>query len=377
MMHAFRKLFFRLLSHISKHILHLLPPESSHALAMWGLRQDLMPDLRGHCDKCLFQNILNRDFPNPIGLAAGFDKNARVMRPLFKMGFGFVEVGTVTLFPQVGNLKPRLFRLRQHKALINRMGLNNVGVEAFSSNIESYHLHQDEGRPLGINFGYKAGPDNLTAREHLDKITSQIAKFKEYGDYFIWNISCPNVKGGRDKQFSDELLGDLKAIRDNLGDDATLLVKLAPDLTEETLNHLLNTLKNCAVNGLILTNTLPNTPETTWVDGQHSNETGGLSGAPLKEISTNLIRLTYQLTEGKLPIIGVGGVSNGADAYEKIRAGASLIQIYTGFIYEGPWIVERIKQELTQLLHEDGYASITDAVGADHHQSNNLKTAKS
>lgn len=323
-------------------LLHCLPPEVAHDVAVTGLKYGFIP-ATSKCYPKLTQTLWGKEFVNPVGLAAGFDKNGEVLGALFKLGFGFIEAGTVTLHPRKGNPKPRLFRLPEQQAVVNRMGLNNVGVERFMRNVQNYKGHQ----PVGVNFG---------AYEPLElpQLVEKLSALTQQASYFVLNISCPNVEGGRENQFSDTLRANLVGIRNGLGEGVLLLVKLSPDLTDVQLQKIIAISMEYNVNGFVLTNTLPNT---------HSKEAGGLSGKPLRDKSTQTVRTVYKLTKGALPIIGVGGIFTVEDAYEKIKAGASLVQIYTGFIYQGAGVIQQINEGLVTLLEKDGYAHISEAVG--------------
>jgi dihydroorotate dehydrogenase len=303
-------------------------------------------------------------FPNPVGLAAGFDKHANVYPALAALGFGFVEVGTLTPQPQSGNSQPRLFRLPQDKAVINRMGFNNHGIEKAKQTFQTLtrpHI------PIGINLGKNKDTPNERAS---DDYRRGLTTLYPYGDYFVINISSPNTKGLRDLQHVDalqSLLSDILSERDRLATQTQkrhpVLLKVAPDLSMDQIKEIIQTALSLGVDGFIATNT------TLSRKGLHSspyvNETGGLSGRPLTKRSTEFIRQLYPLTAGKVPIIGVGGIFTGEDAYEKIRAGASLIQTYTGMIYQGPAIAQQINQELLSFIERDNLSSIQDAIGLD------------
>lgn len=312
------------------------------------------------------QHLMNRTFYNPVGLAAGFDKNGEALSGLMALGFGFVEAGTVTLKPQEGNPRPRIFRSPAHKAVINRMGFPNQGAAAFKTNLEKFLAAKP--RPngvLGINIGMNKDQTN-PAKDY----TALIRLLGPMADYLTINISSPNTPGLRnlqDKEPLAELLDAVMAERRlscGSSNPPPLLVKLAPDLTEEQLTDIAAVLLEKQVDGVILTNTTLARPE--FLPKDFAAEKGGLSGAPLKDKSTETIRTMYRLTGGQLPIIGAGGICNGADAYAKIRAGASLIQVYSGLVYEGPSLVRQINDDLGRYLIRDGFPNIEHAVGADH-----------
>ncbi|MFC4077488.1 quinone-dependent dihydroorotate dehydrogenase [Salinithrix halophila] len=302
-------------------------------------------------------------FPNPVGLAAGFDKHAQVYPACAALGFGFVEVGTLTPRPQPGNPKPRLFRLPEDEAVINRMGFNNDGVRQAA-------LHFQElprpAVPIGINLGKnKDTPQEEAASDYRKGLSSLYRQ----GDYFVINISSPNTPNLRDLQHAEslkrllgEVLGERRHLREQTGEVRPVFLKVAPDLTKEQLTEAVLIGLEKGIDGVIATNT---TLSRKGLKNPLHVEKGGLSGRPLAPLSTEIIRHLRLVSEGKIPLIGVGGVFNGADAYEKIRAGASLIQVYTGMIYRGPSIARDINLELLKLMEKDGLASIADAVGLD------------
>ena len=354
--------------------LRLLPPEVAHRLAIRALAAGLvtMPIVpRGPA--VLASRVWGLDFANPIGLAAGFDKDAEAIDGLFGLGFGFVEVGTVTPKPQPGNPKPRLFRLVEDAALINRLGFNGGGLEAMLPRLDA--RQPDSGRRgiLGVNIG-----KNATSRDAVDDYRRCLEALYRHADYITVNVSSPNTPGLRELQGRaalSRLVETLVATRDRLaaGADADagdrprplrvpLLVKVAPDLEAGDIDDIAAVALDGAVDGLIIGNT------TVRRDGLASplrGESGGLSGPPLLAPSTAVLAAFYHRTEGRIPLVGVGGVASGADAYAKIRAGASLVQLYTGLIYHGPGLVGRIASDLAARLAADGFERIADAVGAD------------
>lgn len=316
---------------------------------------------------CLKQSLWGIEFPHPIGLAAGLDKNGIALKSLFSCGFSFVEMGTITPRPQPGNPRPRLFRLQEDAALINRMGFNNEGALVLSRRLS----RRNDCGTLGINLGKNKSTPNERA---LDDYIFGLEQLLPYADYIVINVSSPNTPGLRDLQEEEALIPLVSGI---LSQKAALchidgplaskahvpvLLKLAPDLSDETIDTLSRQLVNIGIDGFIATNT---TIAREGLKSPARAETGGLSGRPLGKRSTEVIRLLYRATNGACPIIGSGGVFTAADAYEKILAGASLVQIYTGFIYEGPEIVGRIVSELAKRLQADGFTSIIDAVGRD------------
>ncbi len=302
--------------------------------------------------------LWGRIFPNPVGLAAGFDKNAEVPDAVLGLGFGFTEVGSVTPEPQPGNAKPRLFRLLEDRAVVNRMGFNNDGLAAAAARLEA---RADRGGIVGVNLG-----KNKESPSAVDDYVKGIEALGPMADYLVVNVSSPNTPGLRALQGKAPLRDLLQATRAavaNLArrDKPPLLLKVAPDLTEEDKADIAEVALEVAIDGLIATNTTVERPAT--LRGRARAESGGLSGAPLLAPSTRVLADLYRLTEGRLPLVGVGGIASGADAYTKIRAGASLVQLYTGLVYEGPGVVGRIKRELAGLLERDGFKSVADAVG--------------
>ncbi|ABC21318.1 quinone-dependent dihydroorotate dehydrogenase [Rhodospirillum rubrum] len=337
-----------------------LDPERAHHLAIRALALGLAGHDRAADDPVLACSLWGRRFANPLGLAAGFDKNGEVADALFDLGFGFVEVGTVTPRPQAGNPRPRLFRLTQDRAVINRMGFNNQGMEAMAARFV-------RARPrgvLGINLG-----KNKTTEDAAGDYEAGIAKLAPLADYLVINVSSPNTPGLRALQGREPL--SLLIARARAALDAAcpglrppLLLKVAPDLTDEDMADIAEVALGGGLDGLICTNTTIARPKSLVSD--HAGETGGLSGLPLRYRARQVIARLYGLTKGALPLIGVGGIGDGAEAYARIRAGASLIQIYSALVYEGPGLVGRIKRDLAQRLRADGFASVAEAVGADH-----------
>jgi dihydroorotate dehydrogenase len=339
--------------------LHLLPPETAHAVALWALRRGLMPAITPPASGRLATSFCGFELAHPLGLAAGFDKDAAAISGLFGLGFSFVEVGTVTPRPQAGNPRPRLFRLRAQQALINRMGFNNAGLEAVRARLA--RRAPDRG-PLGANIGAN--------RDALDPVADYVDCLRglyELVDYVTFNVSSPNTPGLRGLQRRarlDELLGALIEARAAGGNRAKpLLVKIAPDLALDDEAALAEVALARGVDGLIIGNTTIERPQV--IPARYRDEPGGLSGAPLFLRSTEQLGRFYRLTGGKLPLIGVGGILRGADAYAKIRAGASALQLYTALIYRGPRVVSRILRELDRLLELDGYARLGEARGVD------------
>ncbi len=345
-------------------LLMRIDPEKAHGLTLKIMKAGLAPRRKQALYPALAVTLWNRKFPNPIGLAAGFDKNAEAVGAAFRMGFGFVEAGTVTPKAQTGNPRPRVFRDTHNEAVINRMGFPNQGMEVFKANLG--HFMDMRPRPagvLGLNIGMNK--DQTDPAQDYCMLVQELAPM---ADYLTINISSPNTPGLRDLQKKDvflELIGKIKAERDNAcgGHPTPILVKLAPDLTETQREEMAEAALLSGIDGLILSNTTLDRPDI--LDGNFAAERGGLSGRPLKDKATDTIRTFYRLTGGKLPIIGLGGISSAWDAYEKIRAGASLVQIYTALIYQGPDLIRTIQGGLAGLLERDGFRHISEATGVD------------
>lgn len=333
--------------------------EQAHRLAVRALASGLMPASAADDDPVLSVNVFGRDFANPIGMAAGFDKNAEAIDGLFRLGFGFVEIGTVTPRPQAGNPKPRMFRLPADRAVINRLGFNSEGMAPVGARLAA--------RPrqgiLGINIGKNR--DSKDAAADYAAVTRALGA---HADYLVINVSSPNTPGLRALQGKDELPALIEAVRAALsgvsaGRPVPLLVKIAPDLSPEERADVAAVATGAPVDGLIVGNTTLSRPAS--LKDPNRSEPGGLSGQPLFELSTAVLRDMRRLTGGRIPLIGVGGVFTGADAYAKIRAGASLVQVYSALVYEGPGLIGRIKSELAALLRRDGFTSVAAAIGRD------------
>jgi len=344
---------------MSSPLLRLLDAETGHRLAIRALRCGLVPPAAAFDDEILRQSVWGLDFANPLGSAAGFDKNAEVVEAALALGFGFVEVGTVTPRPQPGNPKPRLFRLVEDEAVINRMGFNNQGLEEVLGRLDAL-------RPAGIvavNLGRNKDSTNAVA-----DYVEGVRRAAPLASFLVINVSSPNTPGLRGlqrRQDLADLLGAARAARDETaGRRPPLLVKIAPDLTEAELADIAAVALDTGIDGIVATNTTIGRPAS--LKDAHAGQTGGLSGRPLFELSTQVLGTVYRLTGGRLPLIGVGGVATGADAYAKIRAGASLVQLYTAMVYGGPGIVDVIRRDLAAILKRDGYGSIAEAIGADY-----------
>lgn len=348
-------------------LLFALDPELAHNVTLKALHKNLTPRIAPVDHPVLKQSLWGRSFSNPVGLAAGFDKNAEAVAGLFNFGFGFVETGTVTIKPQEGNPRPRVFRDVKNSAIINRMGFPNKGVGVFKQNLSAFL--QTKPRPqgvLGINIGMNKDQTNAA-----DDYTQLVRLLAPLADYITINISSPNTPGLRDLQHPDHLAALLTSVMDERAatcgnHPVPILVKLAPDLVEDQLSNIAHVLLAQKIDGVILTNTTLHRPEILPV--AFRSQKGGLSGAPLLDLSTAAIRRFYTLTDGKIPIIGAGGVDDAASAYAKIRAGASLVQLYSGLVFKGPYVVRDINLGLCDLLRDDGFTSLTQAIGADHHK---------
>lgn len=351
-----------------------MDPEKAHHLVIDSLAAGaVVPGLNGLLHAMygvakspeLATELFGLQFPHPVGLAAGLDKNGKAADGFSSIGFGFAEVGTVTPKGQAGNEQPRLFRLPPDEALINRMGFNNEGTAAMAEKLSRRKINRI---PIAVNIGKNKTTPNELAHEDYQIC---IRDLYTYGDFFVVNISSPNTPDLRDLQHGEELRNLLNTVKKEMNAQAAkegkktkpVLVKIAPDMTDEQLELTVATIVESGVSGIIATNT------TLSRKGlQHSNagQAGGLSGKPLRDRSTEVIRAVYRQTGGKLPIIGSGGIFTAQDAYDKIRAGASLVEIYTALIYKGPGLLRELTNGLKECLRKDGYRNIAEAVGADH-----------
>jgi dihydroorotate dehydrogenase len=343
-------------------LLKALPPEAAHRATLATLRLGLGPAASGADDPILAVTLWGRRFANPIGLAAGFDKDAEVVDPMLRLGFGFVEIGSVTPRAQPGNPRPRAFRLPQQQALINRYGFNNRGHAAAAARLEARRVN-GAAVPgvLGVNVGR-----NKTSRDPDADYAAGIRAFARLADYLVVNISSPNTPGLRAMQSRaplERLLAAVTAARAEETARPPILVKIAPDLTPEDLEDVAEVALAAGIDGLIVSNTTIARP--AGLSPSLAGEPGGLSGQPLMVPSTLVLRRMAKLVAGRLPLVGVGGVSSGADAYAKIRAGASLVQLYTALAYRGPDLVGTIKRDLADRLRADGFRSVAEAIGAD------------
>ncbi len=334
-----------------------LDPETAHDLAIKSLKFNPLPSKMFEVEDEQMLNIklLGKDFPNPIGMAAGFDKSAEVYNSLLKLGFGFVEVGTVTPLKQFGNPKPRVFRLEDDQALINRLGFNNDGIETIKARIRS----DVKKGILGVNIG-----PNKETKDQKNDFCIGLKNFFDIADYITVNISSPNTAGLRDFHGQEklvDLLNALNKIKKDKGTKIPLLLKISPDIKESYIREIAEIAIKNKISAVIVTNTTNGNRDN--LISEFKKEEGGLSGNPLDRISTNMIKKFYKELDNKVSIIGVGGISSGKSAYEKITAGASLLQLYTGFVYKGPSTAKIIKKELIQILKSEGIENIQDAVG--------------
>jgi len=334
-----------------------LDPETAHDLAIKSLKFNPFPSKMFEVEDEQILNIelLGKSFPNPIGLAAGFDKSAEAYNSLLKLGFGFVEVGTVTPLKQYGNPKPRIFRLKEDQALINRLGFNNDGMEEIKARI----ISDRKKGILGINIG-----PNKETKDQKNDFCLGLNFFCDIADYITVNISSPNTKGLRDFHDQEKLV-DLMVALNNIKkkkrSNIPLLLKISPDIDNSHIPAIAEAAIKHDISAIILTNTTNGNRDN--LTSEFKNEKGGLSGNPLQEISTDMIKKFYRELNSKIPIIGVGGVNSGKSAYEKIIAGASLLQLYTSFVYRGPSAAKDIKKELIKILKAEGIKNIKDAVG--------------
>ena len=334
-----------------------LDPETAHNLAIKSLKFNFVPNiLDKDKDNPLFKTrLFNKDLDNPIGMAAGFDKNAEVYNSLFKLGFGFVEVGTVTPLKQYGNPKPRVFRLVEDEALINRLGFNNYGAMNVLERIKS----NKQSGLLGINIG-----PNKDTENRLNDYIECLKTFYEVADYITINISSPNTEDLRsfhDQTKLNELLENIEKEKKSLNSQVPIAVKVSPDIDDQEINKISEVLLNNNIEVIIVSNTSDSTREN--LNNILGHQKGGLSGKPIENKSTDLINKFYKILRGRIKIIGVGGVDSGRGAYEKFLAGANYVQLYTGMVFRGPNIVNMIKKELKELLSKDGVKNYAEIIG--------------
>ena len=334
-----------------------LDPETAHNLAIKSLKFNFVPNILDEDrDNPLFKTrLFNKDLENPIGMAAGFDKNAEVYNSLFKLGFGFVEVGTVTPLKQYGNPKPRVFRLVEDEALINRLGFNNYG----SMNVLERIKSNKQSGLLGINIG-----PNKDTENRLNDYIECLKTFYEVADYITINISSPNTEDLRsfhDQTKLNELLENIDKEKKSLNSQVPIAVKVSPDIDDQEINKISEVLLNNNIAVIIVSNTSDSTREN--LNNILGHQKGGLSGKPIENKSTDLINKFYKILRGRIKIIGVGGVDSGRGAYEKFLAGANYVQLYTGMVFRGPNIVNMIKKELKELLTKDGVKNYAEIIG--------------
>lgn len=364
-------------------LLRLVDAETAHNIGIFAASKGLFPRETRPDPPNLATQVWGRSFPNPFGIAAGFDKGAEAIDGLLGLGLGFLEIGSVTPLPQPGNPKPRAFRLPELGAVINRYGFNSEGVDVVRERLAAYRsaqaqqlsLRQQQGAEnrgrltglLAVNLGKNKLSEDAAADYSLG-----VAKLAPYSDFLVINVSSPNTQGLRALQGGrqlEALVSAVKTTRDRMtwgtGGPPPLLVKIAPDLTEAEVTDIARLALRLGIDGLVVTNTTTARPPLV-ASHEHGAEAGGLSGRPLLESSTEVLRKVYALTRGQLPLIGCGGVSSGRDAYQKIRAGASLVEVYTALALEGPSLIPKMKQELAECLKRDGFATVAAAVGADH-----------
>jgi len=344
---------------IAKPLLFSLPAETAHTLGHGAVRlagvRPLDSALSRHYavdDERLRVDAFGQSFPNPVGVAAGFDKNADAVCGLAALGFGFVEVGGVTAVPQSGNPRPRMFRLREDDAVVNRMGLNNDGAETVGERLAAL----DAPVPVGVNIAKSEHVGTDGAPADYRATYEAVARG---GDFFVVNVSCPNSQGFEELQNREAMTAILTELQD--AGAAPLLIKLSPDLPEPAVADTLDLVTELGLDGVVATNTSTDRPDT--LQSPNRAETGGLSGAPIEARATEMTRFVAERVD--VPVVGVGGVATAEDAYRKIRAGASVVQLYTAFLYRGPAIAREINRGLLDLLERDGFDSVEDAVGAD------------
>jgi dihydroorotate dehydrogenase len=331
--------------------LRLLDPETAHRLAIKGLALAPLPASPPD-DPILRTNLAGLDLPSPVGLAAGLDKNGEALNGLGRLGFGFVECGSVTPRPQSGNPKPRLFRLSEDRAIINRMGFNNDGLEAFAGRLER--------RPANVVVGANLGANKDTEDKAADYVAG-LQRLNGLADYFTINISSPNTPGLRalqGREALDDLLGRAAEARSG---PAPVFLKIAPDLTPAEIVMIVEAAMAHGIDGLIVSNTTLERPAS--LKSAFAGESGGLSGAPLRDLALKALTHAAEAAEGRLPLVAVGGIASGADAWARIRAGATAVQIYSALIYEGPGLVAAIKRDLAARLRAEGFSTISGATG--------------
>ncbi|WP_240810439.1 quinone-dependent dihydroorotate dehydrogenase [Formicincola oecophyllae] len=330
-------------------LLRRLGPEDAHEVAMRTLQSGLAGWARPD-DPALACDVMGMRCPNPVGLAAGFDKDGRAIRGLARLGFGFIEAGTVTLHPQKGNPSPRLFRLPAERAIINRMGFNGRGAKAFEANMHRLQRHGGSIVPLGINIGL-----NKEGAHPLQDYPTLINALGPFARYMVINISCPNQQGVRAQQGADTIGAVLAAVRQQCPVHPPLAIKLSPDLSSQDYPPLVEAAARSGASALVLTNTTTTRP---GVGSPLASEVGGLSGRPLAQRAREVLRTVAACNEGRLVLISTGGIESGRDVFERLCMGADLVQIYSSFIYDGPSVISRIKRELLEAMRSHGLESI-------------------
>jgi dihydroorotate dehydrogenase len=347
-----------LLHDLATRALHLLEPETAHNLTVRALAAGLGPRDTALNDPALAVSLAGMDLPNCIGLAAGFDKNAQAPGAMLAAGFGLVECGTVTPLPQPGNPRPRLFRLPEDRAVINRFGFNSGGLETFAANLARRPWQGYVGANIGAN---------KEATDRIGDYVASVTRLWGLCDYFTVNVSSPNTPGLRNLQSRaalEELAGRLAETRKALhgGRHYPMFLKVAPDLTDRDVIDIVESVRAHGLNGIIVSNTTITRPDD--LKSTAATQTGGLSGAPLRSLSTEVLKRFHEANgTAELALIGAGGVASGADAYAKIRAGACVVQLYTALVYEGPGLVRRLKRDLAARLRADGFSSVAEARG--------------
>lgn len=337
-------------------LLHQIDPERAHGLALKALQSGLVPMAAPVTSERLRAQIAGLDLPNPVGLAAGFDKNATALHGLARAGFGFVEVGAATPRPQEGNPRPRLYRLREDAAVINRFGFNNEGAEVIAARLAK----RPEGMVLGLNLGA-----NKDSADRAADFATVLTRCGAHLDFATVNVSSPNTESLRDLQGAEALaalLAGVMAARDALPRKIPVFLKIAPDLSDQELADIARVARAAKLDAIIATNT---TITRQGLASPNASQTGGLSGAPLFDLSTRVLARLSELTQGTLPLIGVGGIASAEDAYAKIRAGASAVQLYSALTYQGLSLVGEINRGLLALLDRDGFASLHDSIGTE------------
>ena len=332
-----------------------LDPELAHDLAIKALKTNLIINDKKKNKFTFRTQLFGKEIPNPIGIAAGFDKNAEVYNPLFKLGFGFVEVGTVTPLSQYGNPKPRVFRLEEDCALINRLGFNNNGADDARSRII-------KKKPIGM-LGVNIGP-NWNSENKIEDYLNCLRKFHDIADYITINISSPNTENLRDFHNNEELKNLLESIhneREKLKSDIPIAIKISPDINQKKVEEICRTILDYGIKAVIVSNTTDGNRDS--LKNHKKFQKGGLSGKPLNEISNKLINNFYKILNNKIDIIGVGGVDSGETAYQKFMHGAKFVQLYTGMVFHGPKIVSKISEELNNILETNNVKKLSDIIG--------------